>query len=222
MKLFVSNNDDAIKDSGGGGFINRSGIYDVQLNYVQLATTKNKAYQLNFNVTNEGMAQTIYGPILVGTDGKINEITQNLLNRLCVIAGMADGQEIETETAEIKVGKDQKLMEMEIIPELSDIPVKMRLQMEYSVWKDDIQERRAVKAFYREDGATASEAKANENIGTRLATDAEKYASNVTYRDGLTEEDVSAWVKAKRSTAKGATPATASPKVTSKRPLFGK
>jgi hypothetical protein len=222
MKLFVSNNDDAIKDSGGGGFINHSGIYDVQLNYVQLATTKNKAYQLNFNVTNNGMAQTIYGPILVGKDGKINEITQNLLNRLCVIAGMEDGQEIETETAEIPVGKEQKPMEMEIIPELSDIPVKIRIQMEYSVWNDAIQERRNVKAFYREDGATAAEAKNGENIGKRLAQDKEKYADNVTYRDGLTEDDVKEWLQAKRSSGNEKKAATASPKASAKRPLFGK
>ena len=219
MKLFVSNSDDDLKDAGGGGYINHSGIYDVNLNYVQLAETKNKAYQLNFNVTNNGMDQTIYGPILVGKDGKINDITKGLLNRLCVIAGMPDGQEIETETAEIPVGKDQKPMEMEIIPELSDIPVKMRVQMEYSIWDDKIQERRAVKAFYREDGATAAEAKSGDNIGARLATDQEKYANNVTYKDGLTEEDVAEWLKARFSSSKSAKK-TATPKAASKRPLF--
>lgn len=222
MKLFVSNSDDAIKDSGNGGFINHSDIYDVQLNYVQVAPTKNGAYQLNFNVTNNGMAQTIYGPIIVGKDGKVNEITQNLLNRLCVIAGMEDGQEIETETAEIPVGKEQKPMEMEIIPELSDIPVKMRVQMEYSVWNNEIQERRNVKAFYREDGATAAEAKSGENVGRRLALDQEKYASNVTYKDGLTEEDVAEWLKARATKAKAPAAPAATPKTTAKRPLFGK
>lgn len=220
MKLFVSNNDEAIKDSEGG-FINHSGIYDVQLNYVQVAPTKNKAYQLNFNVTNNSMAQTIYGPILVGKDGKINDITKNLLNRLCVIAGMADGQEIETETAVIPVGKEQKPMEMEIIPELSNIPVKMRIQMEYSLWNNEIQEKRVIKAFYREDGATAAEAKSGTDIGRRLALDEEKYASNVTYKDGLTEEDVTEWLKNKKAGEKASAP-SATPKTTAKRPLFGK
>lgn len=222
MKLSVSKNANDIKDSGDGAFINRSGIYPIQLNYVQLAETKNKAYQLNFNVTHQGMAQTIYGPILVGKDGKINEITQNLLNRLCIIAGMEDGQEIETETVEKPVGKDQKLMEMEIIPELTDIPAYMRVQMEYSIYNDEIQERKAVKAFYREDGATAAEAESGENIGKRLAIDQEKYASNVTYRDGLTEDVVNEWIKAQMnaSSHKKETPAL-KPGV-AKRPLFGK
>lgn len=227
MKLTVSKKAEAIKDSGGNGsgYINRSGIYDVTINYVQVAETKNGAYQLNFNVNNNGMDQTIYGPILVGKDGKVNEITQNLLNRLCIIAGMDDGQEIETETAEFPVGKDQKMMEMQVIPELSELPVKMRIQMEYSLWNNDIQERKGIKAFYREDGATASEAEAGENIGKRLALDEEKYASNVTYKDGLTEEDVKNWIQARiDGNSSSSAPAAAAPaaKATAKRPLFGK
>jgi hypothetical protein len=228
MKLTVSKKQDAIKDSGGNGsgYINRSGIYDVVINYVQVAPTKNGAYQLNFNVNNNGMDQTIYGPILMGKDGKVNEITQNLLNRLCIIAGMDDGQEIETETAEFPVGKDQKLMEMEVIPELSELPVKMRVQMEYSLWDNNIQERKAIKAFYREDGATAAEAESGENIGKRLALDEEKYASNVTYKDGLTEEDVKAWIQARIDGNSSSTPAPAKAAPTAaagaKRPLFGK
>lgn len=228
MKLTVSKKSEAIKDSGnGGGYINRSGIYDVVINYVQVAETKNGAYQLNFNVNNNGMDQTIYGPILVGKDGKVNEITQNMLNRLCIIAGMNDGQEIETETAEFPVGRDQKMMEMEVIPELSELPVKMRVQMEYSLWNNDIQERKGIKAFYREDGATAAEAESGENIGKRLSLDEEKYASNVTYRDGLTEEDVKNWIQARidgNSSGSSAPAAKAAPaaKSNAKRPLFGK
>lgn len=223
MKLTVSKNQDAIKDQTGGGFINKSGIYDVTLNYVQVAETKNKAYQLNFNVTNQGMDQTLYGPIIVNKDGAVNEITQGLLNRLCIIAGMDDGQEIETETEERPVGKDQKLMEMEIIPELCDLDVKMRVQMEYSLYNDEIQERKNIKAFYREDGATAAEATSGEDIGKRLALDEEKYASNVTYKDGLTEADVTEWLKARASGNQSAAK-TPAPKAstTAKRPMFGK
>jgi hypothetical protein len=222
MKFSVSKKEDAIKDSGNGGLINKSGIYDCVINYVQVSETKNKAYQLNFNVNSGGMDQTIYGPILVNKDGAINTITQNLLNRLCIIAGMDDGQEIETEGAEFAVGKEQKLMEMDIIPELSDLPVKMRVQMEYSLWQNDVQERKSIKAFYREDGATAAESEAGENIGKRLALDEEKYASNVTYKDGLTEEDITAWVSAKSSGSNKTASAPAATKTTAKRPLFGK
>lgn len=230
MKLTVSKNPESIKDSGnGGGLINRSGIYDVTINYVQVAETKNGAYQLNFNVNSGGMDQTIYGPILLSREGKVNDITQNLLNRLCIIAGMDDGQEIETETVENPVGRDQRLMEMEVIPELADIDVKMRVQMEYSLWDNNIQERKSIKAFYREDGATAAEAESGNDIGKRLQLDTKKYADNVTYKDGLTKEDVQAWISERSGSSKAASsdkPATkvaAKPAATSaKRPMFGK
>jgi hypothetical protein len=218
MKLTVSTNQENLKDTGAGGLINKSGIYDVTLNYVQVAETKNKAVQLNFNVTHAGMEQTIWGPILIGKDGKVNEITQGLLNKLCVIAGMADGQEIETEEVTKQVGKDKKEMEMEIIPELQDIELKMRIQMEYSRWNDSIQENKAIKAFYREDGATAAEATSGENIGARLEVETEKYANNVTYKDGLTEEEVQEWIK-NRSSNKAA-PKKTGGAAKAKRPLF--
>lgn len=222
MQFAVSTNPEEIKDSGGNAFINQSGIYDVVLNYVQVAPTKNKAYQLNFNVTNNGMEQTIYGPILVNTDGNLNAITKSLLNRLCIIAGMDDGYTIETETVEMPVGKDRKLTEMEVIPELADLPVKMRVQMEYSLFNGVIQERKAVKAFYRADGATAAEAQSGEDIGKRLAIDEEKYANNVTYKDGLTEADVKAWIQERiNNSARNSTP-PAAPKASAQRPRFGK
>lgn len=221
MKLSVSKKAEDMKDSTGGAYINRSGIYDIVLNYVQLAETKNGACQINFNLNHQGMDQTIYGPILLSKEKKLNEITHSLLNRLCIIAGMEDGQDIETETVEKLVGKAQKPMEMEIIPELVGIALKMRVQMEYSVWNNEIQERKAVKAFYREDGATAAEAESGVDIGSRLAKDAEKYASNVTYKDGLTADDVQEWIKSKSSGSKGAAPAPAA-KTTAKRPMFGK
>lgn len=221
MKLTVSKKAEDMKDASSGAYINQSGIYDIVLNYVQLAETKNGACQINFNVNHQGMDQTIYGPILLSKEKKINEITYNLLNRLCAIAGMEDGQDIETETVEKLVGKAQKPMEMEIIPELVDLPLKIRVQMEYSVWNGTIQERKAVKAFYREDGATAAEAESGVDIGSRLAKDKEKYASNVTYKDGLTADDVQEWIKSKSSSSKGAAPAPTA-KTAARRPMFGK
>lgn len=220
MKLKVSKNQNDIKDQSTGSFINKSGIYDVTLNYVQVAETKNKAYQLNFNVTHKGSDQTIFGPIIMNKNGDVNEITQGLLNRLCIIAGMDEGQEIETVTEERPVGKEQKLTEMEIIPELCDIDVKIRVQMEYSLYDGNVQERKNIKAFYRADGATAAEAESGEDIGKRLALDEEKYANNVTYKDGLTEEAVAEWIK---SNIAGTATKAHEPKVavTAKRPMFG-
>lgn len=198
MKFTVKAQADALKESTSS-YINSSGIYDATLNYVQVAQTKNGAYQLNFNLTHQGTDQTIYGPIIVNKDGSPNEITQDLVNRLCVIAGMADGQELETEEVVVKLGKEQKETEITIISGLTEIDLKIRVQMEYSLWNNEIQERKAIKAFYREDGASAAEAVSGENIGKRYNLDKEKYADNVTYRDGLTEEDVKAWIAQRTS-----------------------
>lgn len=224
MKITVSKNEEAIRDSSGSsGYINRSGIYEVVINYVQIAETKNGAYQLNFNVKHNDVDQTIYGPYLVNTDGKVNEITKNLLNRLCIIAGMEHGQDIETETAEYPVGKDQKMTEMEVIPELSDLPVIMRIQMEYNLYNNVIQERKNIRAFYREDGATAQEATSGNDIGRRLKLDTEKYANDVTYKDGLTEEVVQKWIQ-ERISGSSSNASTSVPKVktSAKRPMFAK
>lgn len=209
MKFTVKTQPDALKESSSS-YINSSGIYDVTLNYVQVAKTKNGAYQLNFNFTNQGTDQTIYGPIVVNKDGSPNEITQDLLNRLCVIAGMADGQELETEEVIVKLGKEQKETEISILSGLTEIDLKVRIQMEYSLYNGEIQERKAIKAFYREDGASAAEAASGENIGKRYALDKEKYADNVTYRDGLTEQDVKEWI-AQRSSGASSSDASKSP-----------
>jgi hypothetical protein len=221
MKFSVSTKSDDIKDSGGGGYINQSGIYDVTLNYVQLAPTKNKAQQLNFNVANNGTDQTIFGPILVNTNGELNDITRGLLNRLCIVVGMDNDYALETETAEYPVGKEQKLTEMEVFPDLESIDVKMRVQMEYSRYNGVIQERKSIKAFYREDGATASEATSGDDIGKRLGIDQEKYASNVTYKDGLTEEDVKNWIQSRMDSSSAGASSAPAPKAAAQRPRFG-
>ena len=226
MKLKVSKSKETLRE-GGSGFITRSGIYDVTLNFVQIAENENGAAQLIFSLTHEGQEQTLYGPYILNRDGGVNEITQRLLNRLCVIAGMEDGQEIETETEEHPLGREQKMTEIEVIPELSGVDVKMRIQMEYDdKYNGEIRETKAIKAFYREDGATAEEATSGENIGRRLAIDTEKYADKVTYKNGLTKEDVDAWLEERRSGAsddstasKKATPVA---KKTAKRPTFAK
>ena len=222
MKLTVSANPEELKDGDGGAYINHSAIYDVMINYVQVAETKNKASQINFNVNHKGMNQTIYGPILVNKDGNINTITKSMVDRLSVIANLENGQELETEEAEFPVGKDNVLTDMDIFPEFSDLEVKIRVQMEYNLYKGEIQERKSIKAFYREDGATAAEILSDSDFGKRLALDEEKYASNITYKDGLTEEEVTDWIKdrnsGKASKGRASTPAA---KSTAKRPRFG-
>ena len=60
-------------------------------------------------------------------------------------------------------------------------------------------ERREIKNFYRQsDGATASEIQIGDGFGNQLQKDM-KYASNITYNDGLTEEVVNKWKEDKKN-----------------------
>jgi hypothetical protein len=65
-----------------------------------------------------------------------------------------------------------------------------------------------IKNFFREDGASAEEIvkDESEDFGKRLALESEKYASNVTYKNDLTPEDVEAWKESKKDNASKPTP----------------
>ena len=97
------------------------------------------------------------------------------------------------------VGKDRQVKSFAVLTELSDQPIKIRVQYSYSMWQGEIVERREIKNFYRaSDGAVASEVESGENIGAQLNKD-RAYENNVTYKDGLTEAMVAEWKAAKKA-----------------------
>lgn len=199
MALFsINTSAEAVRESSGSKYIGESGIYDVTIKFASLDVSKGGAESVNFNVEYEGSSQTIYGPYVTSKDGKPLEIGLKLINNLGVIAGMTNGQEPVIEEEEHKVGRDNKLQTFAVITDFSDLPVKMRVQEEYSKYNGEIKKRLAIKAFYREDGATASEIVNESEAGVQLERD-KAYASNVTYRDDLTEDEVKAWKEAKAS-----------------------
>lgn len=210
----VSTDQNTIKDSGGMSFIGTSGVYPVTINFASITTSKNGAKGIAFNVTYNGNQQTIYGPNYTNNDGKYNDISVRLYNQLAIIAGLEDGDTFSTSEEVHTVGKDNEEREFEVIDELTDLPVIMHIQAEYSTYNGEIKERMNIRAFFREDGATADEIVNDGEIGKRLALVEEKYASTVSYKDGLTEEDVTAW-KAARS-GKGNGGSTPAPKATPK------
>jgi hypothetical protein len=132
MKLSISTSADAIKDAGGSSFIGTEGIFDVTLNFVSIATTSGGAKQVDFNVNYKGNDQVIYGPIIVNKDEKINDIGMQLVNKLGVIVGLGEGDDLNIEEETHKVGKDQKSQDFEVITDFSGQDVKLRVQREYS------------------------------------------------------------------------------------------
>lgn len=207
MGLFkVKATAEAVKESGGGRFIGESGIYDVTIKFASLDVSKGGAESVNFNLDYNGNSQTIYGPYVTNKKGEPLDIGLKVVNNLLVIAGLEDGQEPDVEEEEHAVGKDNKLQTFSVITDLSDLEVKIRLQKEYSLYRDEIKERMVIKGFYRADSASAGEVISGEAIGTQLEKD-QAYASNITYRDDLTEDDITAWRANKSDGASGGTPA---------------
>jgi hypothetical protein len=214
MAFKISTKSDAIAESSG--FVSTSGIYDAVINFASVDISKNGATSVNFNLNINGNDQTIYGPYVTDKNGKDLEIGMKLINKLGVIAGLTDGDELEIEEEEHAVGKDKTVKEFAVIQQFTDLPIKIRLQEEYSInpTTNEIQQRMVIKSFFRgSDGASAEEVVSGEDIGKRLSIEQEKYATNVTYKDDLTPEAVETWKKAGRGKTKAAAPA---PKVKAK------
>ena len=222
MKFAISRSKDAVAETSGSSYISKSGLYPVTLDFVSIATSKNGAQSLNFNIIHDGNPQTIYGQTIVNTDGKPNDIGIKFLNKLGIILGMDEGDELDIEEEEHAVGKDNKIQTFAVIQQFSGKEVIIHLQEEYSEYKGEIRKVMNIRNVFRADKATAEEIVNNADIGKRYAETEAKYADTVSYKDGLTPERVAEWKASKASG--GDSKATTKP-TTNKAPtggLFGK
>jgi hypothetical protein len=222
MKFKVSTNKDAIQETGTSSYIATSGIYDVKILFASIDTTASGAESVNFNLEYNGNPQTIYGPYVTQKNGDVNEIGAKTINKLAIIAGMTDGDDFEIEEETHNVGKDNKPTDFAVITNFTDLPIKIRLQEEYSINPNTkaITKRMVIKNFFSESGASAEELVNNTEAGVRLALEQEKYASHITYKDGLTEEQVTLWKESKKSDSKSTPTPKAKPVVDRKGSIF--
>jgi hypothetical protein len=214
MKLKVTTNEKAL-ETFSSDFISKSGVYDVTIKFASVAVSKSGAESVNFNVDYNGNPTTLYGPYYQSKDGKTLEIGAKIINNLAVIAGMGDGDDYIIEEEEHAVGKDNKPQTFSVITNFTDLPVKVHVQEEYSINPNtnEIRKSLVIKNFFREDGASAKEVVTGKDIGKQLALIEEKYADKVTYKDGVTPEDVEKWETAKAEGKKA--PAKSTPKAKS-------
>ena len=212
MKLFkISTSADAIQSGGGSSYISKSGIYDVIIKFASVEVSKNGAQSVNFNIEYNGNAQTIYGPYITSTKNEPLKIGMQLINSLGIIAGLGEDDDLEIEQETFNVGKDNKPKEFNIITQFTDLPIKIRLQEEYSINANTKEIRKAMvpRAFYRQvDGASVREIVNNTEAGVQLEKDTANYADAVSYLDNLTAEDIENW---KKSKADGASTPKATP-----------
>jgi len=217
MSFFHAKTDkESVKeDVGGGKYISKSGIYDIKVIAPFVVTGHEEVVGIDFFIEYNGQKQPLYGNLkLTNKDGSEN-FGAKLFNKFMIICGLEEVS--DPIDAELPMGKKGAMKDAAVLEDLCDVDVKVRVQMEYSIYNGNIQEKTVIKSFYRsEDGATAGEIVNDADFGTQLEKDT-PYAENVTYKDGLDETQIASWIAAKRpkGTGAGAAPAT-------KKPSFGK
>lgn len=201
----IDTSEENVKDySGDGGkWLNKSGIYDVIIKAVIVDTTAKGSEYLNLWIEYEGQLQPLYQAMrLTNNDGSVN-LGQKLFTKFCIVAGSESGGEVNDPVSRmIPMGKGGEEIECMVLEDFDDVPVTIRLQMEYSMYEGKVQQNKSIRNFFRfEDKATAAEIINGTEVGKQFEAEQE-YADKVTYKDGLTEEDVAEWLKSQKSGAK--------------------
>ena len=210
-----------VKQSGGN-YINASGIYPVNIIAPLVSVSNGGSTSVDMYVEHSGQKQVIYGNLrITNNDDSPNKIGAKIFNQLMIIADVDDvADPIE---AELPIGKKEALKACAVLEDLADIDVLMRVQMEYGAWNGNITEKKIIKGFYRyEDKATAEEIVNESEAGKGYEGD-QKYVNNITYKDGVTPDQVEAWIAAKRPDGTADDSGDTSDSGTKKKaPAFGK
>lgn len=198
----VTTNEESVRDYTGNGskWLNKSGVYEIIVKAVIADTTAKGSEYLNLWIEYEGQTQPLFQAMrLTNNDGSRN-LGADLFNKFCIIAGATEGTEIsEPVSRMIPMGKGGEEVECMVLEQFDDTPIVIRLQMEYSMYEGKIQQSKVIRNFFRfEDHATASEIVNSADAGKQFEAE-QAYADKVSYKDGLTEEDVAEWFKNQRS-----------------------
>lgn len=209
--------------SGNSKYISKPGIYDVNVlaAFVSQSTGSNSIV-VDFFLDNDGQEQVLYGNLrLTNKDGSENKIGARTFNKLLVILDQDEAE--DPEEAVLPIGKNGEEKTVDIIPNLTEFPVKMWVAIEYSKYNGNIQEKKVIRNFYRaEDGASAEEIVNEAEPGAQYAKDLEYLETSDSkgyiYKDDLTKEDIDKWISDGRP--KGGSGGNSS--TATKKPSFGK
>jgi len=211
--------------TGGGKYISTSGMFPVTVLAPFVSNGNDKATTIDLFVDYNEQQQAIYGNMsYTNKDGGANKIGQEIFNKLVILADVEDVS--DPVDMELPIGKKDANKTVAVLEDLMDVDVIMQVRMEYGVWNNNITKKTVIKSFFRaSDNASVAEILADEEgkevvFGTQYATIAEG-ADYVDYKDGLDEEKVQAWIKAKWPKGTGTSGSTASATAT-KKPSFGR
>ena len=218
MSFFKASTKKEDVKQGGRNHITKSGSYPVRILAPVVSVSKNGSTSVDLYLDHAGQAQIMYGNLrITNNDGTPNKIGAKIFNQLVIIAGLDDVA--EPVEADLPIGKEAAMKSVAILEDLCDLDCIIRVQMEYSVYKTNIQEKKIIKAFFREDTATAEEIVNGTEPGPGYEREM-KYVDNVTYKDNLTPEAIAAWISAGRPDGTGGSGGT--PSVPDEAPSFGK
>ena len=221
MSFFKSSKKQEDVKQGGSNHITTSGLYPVLILAPIVSVSKNGSTSIDMYVEHKGQKQVIYGNLrITNNDGSENKIGSKVFNQLMIISGkdeVADPIEVE-----LPIGKKEAVKEAAILEDLADIPILMRIQMEYSVYNGKIQEKKVIKGFFRESDKASAEEIVNESEAGLSLEKEMKYVDNVTYKDDLTPEVIQAWIADGRKDGLPAGASASSSSEPAKKPAFGK
>ena len=207
FKFTVKTDAESVKDytGDGGKYINQSGIYEIILKSVILEEAASGSQALTLWFEHQGQEQPLFQAMrLTNKDGSEN-FGADLFNKLLIIGGADASTQIDDPVSrQVPIGKGGENKDCMVFEMFDDMPVYVRVQLEYGMYEGKIQERKHVRNFFRyEDKATAAEIvnAGQEGVvpGTQYAIEEEKYAGDISYKDGLTVEDVNEWKKNRKS-----------------------
>ena len=221
MSFFKSSKKQEDVKQGGSNHITTSGLYHVLILAPIVSVSKNGSTSIDMYVEHKGQKQIIYGNLrITNNDGSENKIGSKVFNQLMIISGkdeVADPIEVE-----LPIGKKEAMKEAAILEDLADIPILMRIQMEYSVYNGKVQEKKVIKGFFRESDKASAEEIVNESEAGLSLEKEMKYVDNVTYKDDLTPEVIQAWIADGRKDGLPAGASASSSSEPAKKPAFGK
>jgi len=221
MSFFKSSKKAEDVKQGGSNHITTSGLYPVVILAPIVSVSKNGSTSIDMYVDHKGQKQVIYGNLrITNNDGSENKIGSKVFNQLMIISGKDEVTDpIE---AELPIGKKEAMKEVAVLEDLADVPILMRVQMEYSVYKGNIQEKKVIKGFFRESDKASAEEIVNESEAGLSLEKEMKYVDNVTYKDDLTPELIQAWIADGRKDGLPAGASASSSSEPAKKPAFGK
>lgn len=182
---------------GGSNYVTNSGVYPVQILAPIVNVSKGGSESVDLYVEHAGQKQVIYGNLrITNNDGSPNTIGSKVFNQLMIISGLDEiSDPIEHE---LPIGPKEAMKSAAVLEDLADIDVLMRVQMEYGAWNGNITEKKVIKAFFRaEDKATAEEIVNESDAGAGYEREL-KYVDNITFKDGVTPEQVTQWIADQR------------------------